>query len=174
MNVQQKLAIDFCDGNYDHDLDDHVWPSVFEYLVEHSASLSPNKPEIRKRWIVSGGHLRRKVQNDELVLAVLRLYLPGYDGDGLTLYRGECRHLYESAQIGFCWTPKRDIAEMFASGLNAMETGGGVLLQGYAPPEAILAGPSDYSWTAQNEAEHTCDPTLIKDIEVIDEYPWSP
>ncbi len=173
MSVQKKLAIDFCTGLYDHEVSRDVWPSVFRYLLENRDDLSPDVQEIRRRWIVSGGHLRDKVRDDKLVLSVLRLYLSGYDGEGLTLYRGECRFLFESSQIGFCWTPKREIAEMFASGLNAPEPGGGVLLRGYAPTEAVLAGPSEYSWTAKNEAEHTCDPTLIERIELIGEFPSS-
>lgn len=171
MELQKKLALDFCNGVYDHEVDRYIWSSVFKYLIKNQDSLTPNRQEIRKRWIVSGGHLRDKVRNDELVSSVLRHYLPGYDGEGVVLYRGECRFLYDASKIGFCWSPNRETGELFGRGLNAPKPDGGVLLRGFAPPEAIFAGPSDYSWTAKEEVEYTCDPALIQDIEVIAEYP---
>lgn len=59
---------------------------------------------------------------------------------------------------------------MFASGLNAIESGG-VLLKSYVPAEAILTGPNDHSARQINEFEYTCDPTNLKEIEVLQYFP---
>lgn len=101
-------------------------------------------------------------------MAVLILALPGYEGDGLTLYRGECRFLYDENKIGFCWSPDVNVASMFASGLNAQESGG-VLLKAYAPTSAILAEPNDHSVKQMRESEYTCNPRLLQNIKV-EEY----
>jgi len=94
---------------------------------------------------------------------------PGYYGRGHILYRGECLFLYNQDKLGFCWTPKRDIAMMFARGLNALESGG-VLLKAFAPASAILAGPNDHSRYLE-EHEYTCDPTALKSVEVLQWFP---
>lgn len=92
--------------------------------------------------------------------------LPGYQGNGLTLYRGECKFLYEQKKIGFCWSPDIEVAIRFARGLNAPESGG-VLLKTYAPAEAILASPNDHSALQMREFEYTCDPTNLQGVEVL-------
>nr|WP_321239311.1 hypothetical protein [uncultured Tolumonas sp.] len=123
-------------------------------------------------WIVNGGHIRRHVQNDLLTLTWLKLILPKYTGDGLRLYRGECKFLYDQGLIGFCWTPKKDVAEKFARGLNAIESGG-VLLSAMFSPEAILSAPNSHSADWLGEYEYTCDPMRICSLEVLNQYPKS-
>jgi hypothetical protein len=100
---------------------------------------------------------------------VLIISLPGYVGDGLTLYRGECRFLYNDNKIGFCWTPDINVAMRFAQGLNAIESGG-FLLKAYAPPSAILASPNEHSAIQMQEFEYTCNPRLLENIEVLKSY----
>lgn len=167
MNRIKKIALDFCRGDYDHKIKDEVWPLVFEYLNENSNSLSLDKNRIHTLWTVNGGHLRRKVSDDELVLSVLLRFLPEYNGVGLTLYRGECKFLYDANKIGFCWTPKKEVAKKFASGLNSIESGG-ILLKAFAPSKAIISSPNDHSKIQMGEHEYTCNPRLLKRIEVID------
>jgi hypothetical protein len=128
--------------------------------------MSFDRPKVHTLWTVNGGHLRRKIKDDELMLAVLTMSLPGYQGDGVTLYRGECRFLYDENKIGFCWSSEIEVASKFARGLNALESGG-VLLKAYAPPSAILAGPNDHSAKQMQEFEYTCDPRLLHDIDVV-------
>ena len=169
MDRIENLALDFCKGQYDHRVEDKVWPLVFEYLAENIESLNLDKPSIHSLWTVNGGHLRRKIRDDNLVLSVLVKVLPSYDGEGLVLYRGECKFLYEGKKIGFCWTPKKKVARMFASGLNAIESGG-VLLQAFAPSNAIISSPNDHSSKQMEEYEYTCNPNLLEDITVIESY----
>ncbi|WP_413437096.1 hypothetical protein ACFDAU_11775 [Sulfuriferula sp. GW1] len=160
------LAEKFCQGEYECDVDDKMWRSVFEYMLNNSHSMPFDKPNVHTLWTVNGGHLRRKIKDDDLILSVLEIALPGYSGKGLILYRGECRFLYDENKIGFCWTPEIDVALMFASGLNSLESGG-VLLKAYAPPSAIMASPNDHSAKQMREFEYTCNPHLLLDVEVV-------
>lgn len=161
------LARKFCQGEYDYKTDGRTWQAAFEYLRSNPHNIYFDKTKIHTLWTVNGGHLRRNIEDDGLVLAVLILALPGYEGNGLTLYRGECRFLYDKNKIGFCWSPDVDVASMFASGLNAQESGG-VLLKAYAPASAILAEPNDHSVKQMREFEYTCNPRLLQDIEVVE------
>ena len=166
----QALANRFVAGINTYDVDAKIWISAFHYIDQHSEELIFNHQGIHLIWTVSGGHIRNKVRNDELILRILRLGLPKYKGHGFTLYRGECKFLYEDKKLGFCWTPVREVAEMFARGLNAIESGG-VLLQAYAPPGAILAEPNDHSASQMKEFEYTCDPGKLENIKVIQSFP---
>lgn len=165
-----NLPVDgFCNGEYDHNISGADWSETFEYISENYNSLNLKKNRIHTLWTVNGGHLRRKIANDELVAKVLTVALPGYEGNGLTLYRGECRFLYELNLIGFCWTPKIEVAKNFARGLNAIESGG-VLLKTFAPKKAILASPNDHSANQMQEFEYTCNPYLLENIELVASY----
>lgn len=163
------LVEEFCAGRYDHAVPDHAWCQVFEYIAEHHLELSFCKDEVHTLWTVNGGHLRRKIKNDQLIAQVLSVSMPGFSGNGLVLYRGECRFLFDAGKIGFCWTPEIEVATMFARGLNAVESGG-VLLKSYAPPLAIFASPNAHSSKQMREFEYTCNPKLLENIEVIGSY----
>jgi hypothetical protein len=164
--VIEGVVNDFCIGVYDFRVEESLWHPVFTYILDKHQKLSFEKESIHTLWTVNGGHLRRKINDDLLISKVLSMSMPGYDGDGIELYRGECRFLYESNRIGFCWTPDIDVAKKFASGLNSLESGG-VLLKAYAPPESIYTSPNSHSAEQMKEFEYTCNPFLLKDIEVL-------
>lgn len=166
MSIIREIALDFCKGEYDHKIKDEVWPLVFEYLNENSSFLPINRKRIHLLWTVNGGNLRRKISNDELVLSILQKFLPGYNGVGMTLFRGECKFLYDANKIDFCWTPYKEVAQKFASGLNSIESGG-VLLKAFAPSESILSSPNEHSIIQMREHEYTCNPNSLENIEVI-------
>ncbi len=157
-------------GEYVCDLPSQTWVSMVEYIIENVGLFSLDTDKMHMLWIVHGGHIRRLVSNDSLVLAWLKIILPKYSGGALRLYRGESKFLYDQGLIGFCWTPKKDIAEMFASGLNAIESGG-VLLSAIFSPESILSAPNSHSSDWLCEFEYTCDPTRIREFEVLNRYP---
>ena len=121
------------------------------------------------------GHLvREKVDDDPLLVSVLRQLLPKVagvpTGEGIVLYRGENFDRYQAGHVGLCWSSKRAVAEMFGAGLNAMVGQGGVLLQAYAPEHALLARPNVHSrWLG--EEEHLVDPRLLQDVKPIAQYP---
>jgi hypothetical protein len=121
-------------------------------------------------WTVRGFRLREALDNDGLLLAALRVLLPAYEGEGLCLFRGEQAGRYAAGKLGFGWTPKRQAAEMFASGLCASYDGGGVLLEATAPAEAIIAGPSAHSGYL-GEHEHVVDPSRLTDLRPV---AWCP
>ena len=64
-------------------------------------------------------------------------------GPALHLFRGENLNRWREGQVGFCWTSKRDVAAMFARGLNAFQ--GGVLLACHVQPEWIISGIHSHS-----------------------------
>lgn len=169
MNDHLLLANKFCLGEYTINVDGCVWRSVFEHLLANADRINFEKEKIHTLWTVNGGHLRRKINDDELVLSILKIALPGYHGNGLVLYRGECRFLYENQKIGFCWSPDIEVASIFARGLNALESGG-VLLKAYAPEEAIMASPNQHSAEQMQEFEYTCNPRLLENIEIVRSY----
>ena len=164
-----SIINDFCQGEYDYGLPDEIWQAVFEAIANSNINLDLAKDKVHTLWTVNGGHLRRKIKDDNLVATVLGIVLPGYNGEGLTLYRGECRFLYESGQSGFCWTPKIEVAIKFARGLNSIESGG-VLLKAYAHRMAILAAPNEHSVKQMKEYEYTCNPHLFECIELVNTY----
>ena len=164
------LAELFFKGEYVCDLDGKIWRAAFEYIDQHAESAPFDKSATHALWTVNGGHLRNKIRDDALILRVLKKIMPGYRGNGLTLYRGECKFLYEQQKIGFCWSPDIEVAMCFARGLNALESGG-VLLKAHVPAEAILAAPNDHSALQMREFEYTCDPTNLQRINVIQWFP---
>ncbi|WP_318486880.1 hypothetical protein [Photobacterium leiognathi] len=157
-------------GKYVRDIPSETWESAIRYAVENIAQFAFDANKMHMLWIEYGGHIRRNVSDDKLILTWLKLILPKYDGVELHLYRGECKFLYEQGVIGFCWTPKKEVAENFARGLNAIESGG-VLLSAKVAPEAILSAPNSHSSDCLDESEYTCDPFQIASIEVLNQYP---
>ncbi|WP_217516220.1 hypothetical protein [Vibrio metschnikovii] len=157
-------------GEYVCDISHKVWVSAIQYAVENIDQFSFDAYSMHMLWIVNGGHIRRHISDDKLILKWLKLILPKYEGGELQLYRGECQFLYDQGLIGFCWTPKKQVAEKFARGLNAIESGG-VLLSAYVSSEAILSAPNSHSADWLEESEYTYDPTQIRSIEVLHKYP---
>ncbi|KQT41777.1 hypothetical protein ASG44_10950 [Methylophilus sp. Leaf459] len=150
----QSLARQFCNGTYVNATDASLWRETFTYLASVNDESIFLKEKIQSLWLIYGGDLRAKIKDDTLILQVLRRALPGYNGDGVTLYRGESWFLFDQDKIGFCWTISEEIATTYAKGLNAVESGG-VLLKCYAPKEAILAAPESGTSTGH---VYICDP----------------
>ncbi len=167
----QSLAQKFVNGENAYDVDASVWIAALQYIDEHRQRLSFNRSSIHRIWTESGGRIRDKVRDDQLILRVLQASLPKYQGPAQTLYRGGCKFLFDQGKIGFCWTPAIEVAKNFASGLNSIYAGGGVLLKAFAPSAAILSGPNDHSTSQMQEFEHTCDPNALVGIEVIQSFP---
>ncbi len=71
MDRFEKLALEFCKGKYDYNIEDTFWPKVFDYLRKNASVLSFDREAIHVLWTVNGGHLRRKIKDDNLVLDVL-------------------------------------------------------------------------------------------------------
>lgn len=114
MHSPATLATLFFAGKYICDLNGELWTAAFEHIAQHADSTTFDKSVTHTFWTMNGGHLRNKIRNDALILRVLRKTMPSYDGNGMILYRGECNFLYEQQKIGFCWSPKIEVAKCFA------------------------------------------------------------
>ena len=120
-------------------------------------------------WVEAGHHIRAQIDDDLILLRLLRHLLPRYNGQAIELFRGENRARWASKAIGLAWTPSREIARMFGRGLNAVNSGG-VLLRAWFEPEAIVAGPNAHS-THLGESQFTVDPSLSAQIEALEFFP---
>ena len=105
-----------------------------------------------------------------LLSRALRSILRGFHGESLVLFRGEQSARYDAGRMGFNWTPKREVAEMFASGLCTRYQRGGVLLQAYVPSTAIIASPGPHSLYL-DEHEYIVEPELLRDVIELKRYP---
>ncbi|WP_256647510.1 hypothetical protein [Stenotrophomonas maltophilia] len=122
-------------------------------------------------WIEGGHRIREQVGDDHQLAEFLWLSLPRYEakeGARLELYRGENTDRLRRGELGFAWTPDREAAEMFASGVNSCGSGG-VLLRALVGAE-IIAGPGAHS-RYLGEHQYTVDPTTGFSVETLAEFP---
>jgi len=161
---EEKLLLD-----YVHDHSDWL---PFLQRISDSVLITPAlQGAFHNKWIESGHFIRAKINNDEAVAFLLSKLMPKYDGEGLTVFRGENEYRFNSGQIGFCWTADREVAEMFACGLNAYR-GQGLLLQAYASSDAIFSVPNSHSrYLGENEV--TVNPRELTDLQIISSFPRS-
>lgn len=156
----------------DRDLFDSIrgarWRAVAEAMRSEAAT--PEEARLfHSRWTEHGERIRNAVGDDYLLAAALRAWLPPYSGEALMLYRGESAERISASRLGFCWTSKRDVAEMFASGWHAMRPGGGRLISSFVPAEAIIAEPNAHS-IYLGEHEYTVDPSRLINFDVLESY----
>jgi len=116
-------------------------------------------------WITWGFHIAASLKGDLILVDALRHLLPPYSGPGLRLYRGELELRHRRGIHGIAWTPKLDVAKMFAN--RRHPDGIGVVLQIEAAPDAIVAGPgSQTEWLG--EIEYIIDPRLMGAVREIE------
>lgn len=145
------------------------WRAAID-LMSKEASNGDLAARFLTQWVTHGAKIRAAVADDRKLAAALRNWLPAYSGSSLNLFRGESADRFDSGRVGFCWTPRRDVAEMFAAGLNAPRPGGGVLLQAVIPATAVISGPGAHSLHL-DENEYTVDPSMLGTPRVLDRYP---
>jgi hypothetical protein len=140
------------------------WPAFVQAALSASSTL-PNDPEFATYWIEGGHRIREQLADDHALALFLRLMLPPYAGESITLFRGENLARWSANSVGFGWTSEIAVAQMFAAGLNAVR-GGGVLLTGHFQGSAIISGPNAHS-SYLGEQQFTVDPfggTLIQSL----------
>ncbi|EQA1679856.1 hypothetical protein OZ396_RS17895 [Enterobacter roggenkampii] len=151
--------------------DNNSWDDLLA-MQDIGGSITPElKSEFHLLWIEKGHFIREKINNDNKLLDLLRIFLPAYDGEGMFLFRGENIDRFNDLKIGFCWTQTQKTAEQFARGLNACGKGG-ILLKAWVPATSILAGIHPHS-VYLGEYEITVDSTGIEQIDIIRQYPPS-
>nr|WP_269808606.1 hypothetical protein [Enterovibrio nigricans] len=79
----KELASKIMDGEYVRNIPSKTWASAISYTIENYKLFSPNADKMHMLWIESGGHIRKHVSNDLLVLTWLRIILPKYSGEEL-------------------------------------------------------------------------------------------
>ena len=142
---------------------------------EHAIALTASTPtnEVASAfsvfWIEQGHRIREQIEDDKLLVRLLRLMLPAYAGPDVEIFRGENKQRWELAKVGFAWSPNIEIGRLFAEGLNSVKTGG-VLLKAVATPVAIISGPVAHS-NYLGECQFTVDPSLLDDISVVQYFP---
>ena len=145
-------------------------------LVRDLARLPPSSEQLAERfhtqWHVCHHFLRELVDDDALIIDMLWVWLPRYQGPDMVLYRGKNIDRFEAGRIGTAWSDKQETAEMFAGGLNAVGKGG-VVLRATVPATAIIAGPSKHSLYL-GESEFTIDIRKVTEFETVCTFPPSP
>ena len=145
------------------------WPDGSLDFLEN---LTTNERSIlHSHWITKGHQIRECIGDDAKLIACLRRSLPPYRNGPLTIYRGENSNRFREEKIGLCWSSSVSVAEMFASGLNSVESGG-LLLKAWATKESIISSPNDHS-VYLDENEYTVEPKLLSCIEIVQEFPPS-
>lgn len=145
------------------------WRSFVRELRDYPPPSAAVAAKFHEQWHVCHHFLRELVDDDENLLDVLWVWLPRFEGTGLTLFRGENLGRFEERRLGWAWTPQQETARMFASACNAIQFGG-VLLRAEVNPSAIIAGPSKHSrWL--DEEEFTVDPRKIGPVHVVERFP---
>ncbi|EOW9396969.1 hypothetical protein ACY4HN_003599 [Vibrio cholerae] len=79
----QELASTIMSGEYVCDISNKVWVSAIQYAVENIDQFSFDADSMHMLWIVNGGHIRRHISDDKLILKWLKLILPKYEGGEL-------------------------------------------------------------------------------------------
>jgi hypothetical protein len=146
----------------------------YRRLIRHAAKSRDTSREFRERfhtaWTTRGFRWRDAIDDDAFLSRALRSILHGYEGEALRLFRGEQSARYDAGRLGFNWTPKRGVAEMFASGLCTLYEGGGVLLKAHVPSTAIIASPGIHS-TYLSEDEFVVEPGLLTNVIELVRHP---
>jgi hypothetical protein len=120
-------------------------------------------------WIEGGHRIREQLADDRLLVRLLRHVLFPYEGSSVILFRGENQERWRAGQIGLAWSADINVARMFGRGLNSVSSGG-VLLQGFFEPEAIISGPNEHS-RHLGEGQYTVDPTHAENIFLVETFP---
>ncbi|WPD22118.1 MAG: hypothetical protein SD837_18165 [Candidatus Electrothrix scaldis] len=153
---------------YDEITNKKEWDAEADILLTKNDFSEEFIAEFHSNWTVRGHRIREQINNDKKLAKLLEHIFPPYVGDEKTLYRGENKEKWEQNKVGFCWTTNKDTAEMFASGLNAINSGG-LLLKCKCKPEWIIIGPSPHS-NYLGESEYTVNPGLIAGVQILLEY----
>lgn len=144
------------------------WRELMRSLIACPPADRAMADSFHAQWHTYHHHIRALVDDDELIMDLLWVWLPRYDGPDVLLYRGENIDRMEQGKIGTAWTERKEAAEMFASGLNALGKGGAIL-QTLAPSAAIIAGPSNHS-KYLGEHEYTVDTRRLAVVTELERF----
>ena len=147
------------------------WHDHADCLIKQKQIDTHFSNQFHTYWTEHGGSIREQVNDDHLLIVMLKNVLPPYSGQDQILFRGENQDRWQNGKIGVCWTSSIETARLFGKGVNATRSGG-ILLKCWVPEGGIIAGPSDHS-IYLGENEFTLDTTMLNKIEEIEKYPTS-
>lgn len=149
--------------------------SAFLAISRHTGLSDAFKRELGGVWVLHGSMIRNGVNDDVLLAKALRNILPPYEGDGLTLFRGEGANNRRYRRYGLCWTSERDVAQSFARDSAKAYRNGAVVLRADVPREAIVANVHELD-PENGEYEYLVDRRLLRAtmISVLDRLPYTP
>lgn len=138
------------------------WRDLFKRLIVSPPKDRAIVDSFHTQWHVSHHFIRQLLDDDALLMDMLWVWLPRYNGPSVVLYRGENIDRLEGGMVGTAWSDREETASMFASSLNAVSKGG-VILRTLAPASSIIAGPSKHS-IYLGEREFTLDTRKLGEI----------
>jgi len=144
------------------------WRNLFKRLIDCPPKDHAVADKFHTQWHVSHHLIRQLIDDDALLMDMLWIWLPRYNGPSMELYRGENIDRLENGVVGTAWARKEETASTFASGLNAVGKGG-VILRTLAPVSSIIAGPSKHS-IYLGEYEFTLDTRKLGNIVRIRDF----
>jgi hypothetical protein len=156
------------------------WTRAFRRLARAKLdSVSEQiKHEFQLRWFESKG-LAVRCDDKPALLAGLRLLFIPYQGPAVRLFRGAAAHEARARKFyGPSWTTDIDEADGFARQYQ-YKTGGSVVLETLASPEAIISAPGSTGayWSnldgerRYDEQEYIVDGRLLQQVTVARRYP---
>ena len=117
------------------------WPRIVS-AVEQLDPPAKFRRHCLQIWLSWGDGLRSEVNDDLLLIRLLRVLLPKYTGPALTLYRGDTFWNRRRRTYGIAWTTNIAVARNFANRpAQRMSQGGSVVLKTVAPAAAIICAP---------------------------------
>ena len=148
------------------------WPSLAHVLLASPRPQECFVEAFSTYWIESGHRIRAQVNDDRLLVRLLRHLLPPYQGSAMTLFRGENIERLKAGNIGLAWSSNADVAIIFGRGLNSTPSGG-TLLTAHFQPQAIICGPNTHSQYL-GEDQFTIDPFCGATVTPIETFPPLP
>jgi hypothetical protein len=143
-----------------------LWPPVVR-AVEHLDPPAQFRQKCLRLWMAHGDSFRSDVNNDLVLIKLLRVMLPKYTGPACTLFRGETMWSRRRRTYGMAWTADVGVAIDFANRWYRQSTGGSVVLKTHAPTDAIICAPGLID-NAYGEHEYVVDRRRLGRVEVVD------
>jgi hypothetical protein len=146
-----------------------LWRPFMKAISAH-----PCPEKLRRLFLVGyirkGDHIRQEVDDDLILIDGLRNLLPRYTGPGTILYRSEGALNRSRRTYGLAWSASKRVARDHARRDWQATKGGSVLLQAYAPKEAIICAPHLLN-DRYAEQEYVVDRRRLTDVRVIERFP---
>jgi hypothetical protein len=120
-------------------------------------------------WIRWGDGFRSEVNDDLLLMDLLRVVLPKYEGRAIRLYRGDSFGNRRCRTYGLSWSSDREVARSFADGMWCTSKGGSCLLETVAPSAAIICAPGRID-NSYGEDEYIVDRRRLERVVVCERF----